>query len=139
MDNYTSDMNRERSIGVVCCDITGLKAVNDIQGHHAGDELIVRAANSIKTIFPDYAKFRTGGDEFLILCSGITEDCLRERAARLRDESLKNSALMAVGCVWYPSCPENIDKLLTEADEEMYADKRNYYSNIKYERRQVMS
>jgi hypothetical protein len=40
---------------------------------------------------------------------------------------------MAIGAVWYPHSRYNIEKLLTQADERMYDDKRGHYSNIKTE------
>ena len=43
MEKYINEIDAEKSIGVVYCDITGLKRVNDSMGHEAGDQLILRA------------------------------------------------------------------------------------------------
>ena len=40
LEDYATQVDRRRSIGVVFCDITGLKRVNDSQGHIAGDKFI---------------------------------------------------------------------------------------------------
>ncbi len=61
MDNYIANINTEKSIGVIYCDITGLKHVNDTQGHEAGDKLILRACESLTKAFGDYGVFRIGG------------------------------------------------------------------------------
>ena len=40
LEDYATQVDSRRSIGVVFCDITGLKRVNDSQGHIAGDKFI---------------------------------------------------------------------------------------------------
>jgi hypothetical protein len=44
----------------------------------------------------------------------------------------KNSIHMAFGHTWKPDCTGDIDKLLSEADELMYEDKRVYYKSHKH-------
>ena len=51
MEKYINEIDAEKSIGVVYCDITGLKRVNDSMGHEAGDQLILRACDSLKKAF----------------------------------------------------------------------------------------
>jgi GGDEF domain-containing protein len=50
-------------VGIV--DIDGLKTINDIKGHAAGDILIQNVANNLKEL--DAVVIRLGGDEFLVL------------------------------------------------------------------------
>jgi diguanylate cyclase (GGDEF)-like protein len=137
MEEYTESMSQECSIGVVYCDVTGLKRVNDSQGHKAGDALLVRACECLRHVFsnPEELLFRVGGDEFLILCSGISEEKLQEKVHKLKDYMKEKSVILAVGAVWRPDAHENIDKLLAEADSYMYEDKRAYY--MEHNRRQA--
>jgi diguanylate cyclase (GGDEF)-like protein len=128
MDKYVAEADPDESIGIIYCDVMGLKTVNDEKGHHAGDQLIIRACRCIEKAFPDYSRFRIGGDEFLVLCKGISEEALSDRAALLKSYMKENSALMALGCVWHPNSADSIDRLLAEADKRMYDDKRAYYS-----------
>jgi diguanylate cyclase (GGDEF)-like protein len=129
LEEYIASRNPERSIGVICGDITGLKLVNDTQGHQAGDELLVRACRCLRKIFPDYEIFRTGGDEFLILCDGITQAKLTQRTERLRQSLEEQSVVMALGAVWRPDGTDDMDELQREADAFMYEDKRAYYAS----------
>jgi diguanylate cyclase (GGDEF)-like protein len=129
MDTFMENIDTDLSIGIVYCDIMGLKTVNDKYGHKAGDVLILNACASLRETFGDYSLFRMGGDEFLVLCSGITEEELGERVARLRVVMREKKALMAVGSEWRPKSVGDIDKLLGLADERMYEDKRKYYEN----------
>jgi diguanylate cyclase (GGDEF)-like protein len=111
--------------------VTGLKRVNDTQGHQAGDVLLIQACESMRRIFGDYQQFRMGGDEFLILCDGITEKELLEKEELLRNDMKEHGIEMAVGCKWYPDSRVNMDSLLAEVEQLMYADKRDYYDKVR--------
>jgi diguanylate cyclase (GGDEF)-like protein len=128
MEAFVLSLQPENSIGIVYCDVMGLKKVNDMEGHHAGDELLIRACQALKRTFPHHALFRVGGDEFVVLCAGIAKEELEEKEDLLKQDMKEHSAMMAVGHVWREKSTENIDCLLSEADEKMYQDKRQYYA-----------
>ena len=94
------EIDAEKSIGVVYCDITGLKRVNDSMGHEAGVQLILRACDSLKKAFGEYGLFRIGGDELLALCAGIEHAALMERIGLLKECMKQNNVNMAVGEIW---------------------------------------
>jgi diguanylate cyclase (GGDEF)-like protein len=127
VDVYMENLDTDDSIGIVYCDVMGLKRVNDKNGHKAGDELLLRACRCLEDEFGEYNLFRLGGDEFLVLCSGIDEHDLSTRVERLKLRMRKRDALMAVGSEWRPKSVGDIDELLMLADQRMYEDKRNYY------------
>ena len=135
MNDYLVKINREDSLGIVYCDVTGLKRVNDRDGHEAGDKLLLRACSCLKRFFEDYALFRIGGDEFLAICPKISEEELRGRVEHLQTDMRENDAIMAIGVVWRQDGRENINMLLSEADGLMYDDKRAYYAAAGIERR----
>jgi diguanylate cyclase (GGDEF)-like protein len=135
MDAYLEMLSPEKSIGIVYCDVTGLKRVNDVMGHKAGDALLIRACECIKQTYGDFSRYRIGGDEFLVLCSGITEEELLEREQKLKENMEQHEVALAVGYAWRHDGRINIDKLLTEADQRMYADKRAYYEKMGIDRR----
>ncbi len=130
MGEYIGTMQAERSIGILYCDVMGLKKVNDLNGHREGDKLLIRVGECLKTVFGEYELFRIGGDEFLVLCEGIGEKDLKDRIKLLNAEMRKRNSLMAVGCVWRAENDEDIDRLLKEADERMYEDKRIRYAGV---------
>ena len=80
MEDYATQVDSRRSIGVVFCDITGLKRVNDSQGHIAGDKFIVDASECLKNAFGNQNNvlFRIGGAELLVLCPEMTKKMLKE-------------------------------------------------------------
>lgn len=135
MDNYVANMDREKSLGVVYCDITGLKHVNDTMGHSAGDQLILRACDCLKKAFGEYGVFRIGGDEMLVLCSGIGEWEQTERILRLRKFMIEQDVNIAVGSLWLEKAETELDTLLREAEKLMYEEKTAYYARTGIDRR----
>lgn len=131
MDSF----NTEDSIGILYADVMGLKRVNDVLGHKEGDCLLNRAGESLRKCCVGHEIFRIGGDEFVVICKGISESSLMEMAEKLRMDSEKNRASLAIGCEWSLSYDKNIDSLLVSADNKMYEDKRRYYGNINSDRR----
>lgn len=131
MHAYMENVDPKESIGILYCDVMGLKKANDANGHQAGDDLLIRASGCLKKKFGDYRLFRIGGDEFLALCAGIEERELFERVEALREQMKKDKAVMALGCIWRADSRENMDKLLAKADDRMYEEKRAYYEKNK--------
>lgn len=135
MNNYVQQINKQHSIGIVYCDITGLKQENDTVGHQMGDQLILRASACLTKVFGDYGVFRIGGDELLVICSPIDQDTLAERVSRLRELMKENSVNMAIGTVWADKVSTDLDVLLRESEKQMYQDKAEYYRKSGIERR----
>ena len=64
---------RQRPVGLIVCDLNGLKRINDEQGHDAGDRALVQFANdliAIQRTFEGAIVARLGGDEFCFALSG---------------------------------------------------------------------
>lgn len=131
MDHYVRHMDKEASIGVIYCDITGLKQVNDTLGHQEGDKLILRAGESLRKVFEEYGVFRIGGDELLALCAGIGKEEQQRRIALLRQRMTENDVNIAIGDIWCEKADTDLDTLLMESDRRMYEEKKAYYRQKK--------
>lgn len=116
-----------RDVGILFCDVIGLKKVNDSMGHLEGDKLIIRATQCLQKVFRKNDIYRVGGDEFLVMCIGIGEELFRERVEILRELLPEHNAMMSLGAVWERETTKP-DTLMTKADELMYIDKRAYYA-----------
>lgn len=128
MDDHVRNMIEGQSVGVLYCDVMGLKRTNDEKGHLEGDNLLIRASECLRRAFGDCALFRVGGDEFLVLCEGVSKEEIECRIENLKKEMKTSNAHMAMGCVWRESGDEDIDQLMKEADDLMYEDKRAWYT-----------
>lgn len=130
MNEYFFNITDDQSLGVVYCDITGLKRTNDTMGHKVGDELICRASESLRSAFGEYGLFRLGGDELLAICKDVDEETLNKRVELLRKRSAENSVNLAIGAVWHDHCRNGLQELIDEAETLMYKEKENYYRSI---------
>lgn len=116
------------TVGVIFWDVNGLKAMNDTYGHEAGDRLLRRMADSVHAVAgPDDLVFRTGGDEFVLVASGVDRDGLAARfvqweliLSRLnRDEELPLSAAAGFAL----GRGDEFSQLIRTADMDMYKNK----------------
>ena len=109
---------------VLMIDLDGLKDVNDGEGHHAGDALLVAAAGAISaSVRADDVVARVGGDEFAVLAL----DCTEPAAARLCERVRKTLAAVGVhASVGYSMrAPRaTIDDAWRGADRHMYREKQ---------------
>ena len=67
-------------------DLDDFKDINDIHGHHVGDEALRRFARVLQSSFrPSDHVIRYAGDEFLVVGQGIEQVDVRERIGGVRD------------------------------------------------------
>jgi len=111
--------------GVMVLDLDGLKDVNDRDGHDAGDELLRRAARTIKSSLrtSDQA-FRTGGDEFALLLPEVTEDGLVALCERLAEALEAAGVSASIGSALRATATGDLRDVAREADARMYERKR---------------
>ena len=81
------------SVGVVFADLNGLKRVNDDFGHSAGDALLRDAARALVEVYSIESIYRAGGDEFIVILPGATEETVKEGIEALRKASEKYERL----------------------------------------------
>lgn len=111
--------------GVAYIDINGLKRVNDLYGHEAGDRLIINTARSMLAILPENA-YRVGGDEFVLICFDMDEKIFRSKVRDICDSIAAKRISVSVGAVWEESSSE-LETMLRRADDLMYEEKKKYY------------
>jgi diguanylate cyclase (GGDEF)-like protein len=114
-------------------DIDGLKAVNDVLGHEAGDEVIRTTGDALVGVFRQAdVVARIGGDEFVVLSLGAgprVEEVERRLQDRLATSAFAQSrrstpAVSAGRVVHLPWQDEELDTITERADQEMYRRRR---------------
>lgn len=127
MDIYFNQHAGESQLGVLFIDVNGLKYVNDTQGHAEGDRLMQNLAEFLCRYFPRDNIYRSGGDEFVIVTPGTTEEKMRGKTREIKDAMQKESFSFAIG--YAVSDHRGIQQAAIRADQRMYQDKREYYQN----------
>lgn len=108
---------------VAFVDVVGLKLVNDVAGHVAGDELLRSVAGSIRGQLRNYDLIaRYGGDEFVCSLSGLDEPGARRRFDAIAVElaTAPSPGQITVGFAQRRS-EEDLSALIGRADEAMLA------------------
>lgn len=114
---------------VVFIDLDRFKPVNDLYGHHTGDQLLVAVAERIvRAVRPSDMVARVGGDEFVVLAHGVTDTASAERLCRRIEADLDQPYLLDVGAVRVTASvgfavtdpTSTVTGLLADADTAMY-------------------
>ncbi len=107
-------------------DVDGLKAINDVQGHAAGDQLLRDVALALRTELRSYdLVVRYGGDEFFCTLSGSDIEGARRRFDEVARDLTERSpeASVSVGLAALAD-PDTLDELIGRADAALYAGRR---------------
>jgi diguanylate cyclase (GGDEF)-like protein/PAS domain S-box-containing protein len=118
--------------GVLMIDLDGFKKINDTYGHIGGDEALKVAGRTLAgALRPTDVVGRWGGDEFLAIVSGVSEEIMGELArrcvmlverTRLQSEGGEFGLSISVGATLVRP-DDNMDVLIHRADELMYCSK----------------
>lgn len=136
-------IDENRALAILYLDLDGFKQVNDEFGHAAGDELLVAVTRrmSARLRVPD-ALYRQGGDEFVVLMTGVRNaeeaeslairliECCR---APVSAAGRRLSVTVSIGIALYPDNGADLDTLIQRADTAMYVAKnagRNCYARV---------
>ena len=92
---------RNERLALVMVDVDGLKEVNDIEGHFAGDELLRDVVAAIRANIRSYEPIvRLGGDEFAFTIAGVGLDGAQDRCTVIRADLARRPSRgrISVGC-----------------------------------------
>jgi diguanylate cyclase (GGDEF)-like protein len=123
----------ESQIALLLMDLNGFKPINDIFGHHVGDQLLCQVAERLRDCVreTDFIA-RMGGDEFVLILHDIrgvddvmavTQKILNymESPYTVHDRMLH--VHVSVGISIYPNDADTMEDLLRNADVAMYQAK----------------
>ncbi|SDT87799.1 diguanylate cyclase [Halopseudomonas salegens] len=136
-----ADRNHQQ-LALLMIDLDDFKPINDVFGHAFGDQVLKEVAERLQAAgrAGDFVA-RLGGDEFIVVSEGLQQrDDAHAVAERLLDALAKPIMLdgqqVQIGAsigVSHATSPELVaDELIRQADQAMYARKRQGRSGISY-------
>ncbi|MGE5622861.1 MAG: diguanylate cyclase domain-containing protein, partial [Bacillota bacterium] len=123
----------QTGVAILFLDLDNFKRVNDSLGHDVGDQLLLRMVDRLRTcIGDDDTISRHGGDEFVILLSGVADPAAVSRTAQaildvaaepfeIGQHTITTS--FSIGISLYPNDGADFDTLLKHADVALYHSK----------------
>ena len=130
-EKAAKQMTGRKAFSLIVLDVNDFKSINDTYGHDYGDIILKEVAAIIrKSLDNHYTCYRVGGDEFYIICRETKQERieyqLKSMTNVLAEEREKNSSLptIAYGHSIFRGGSLNFQKILKEADEQMYCFKK---------------
>lgn len=123
------DQERMLPLSILVGDVNGLKLTNDAFGHLAGDQLLIAAADAMRSVCRrEDIVARWGGDEYIILLPKTGEPAAAAMADRIRKACLQKmvgSIQLSISLGWAAktSPGKNIADVIKQADDMMYKRK----------------
>ena len=138
---------RHNPLGIIVCDVDGLKFINDTMGHQSGDQVLISVADILRQSFRSSEIIaRLGGDEFAILFTETDPKVVEMMMERLRQTVLdyNNSGpeipiSLSLGYALNEAETADMHALFREADSRMYRDKMQHEGSARSAILQVLS
>ena len=123
------DTERQLPMGIIMADLNNFKQVNDINGHEAGDGVLMYTADILRNVCrSEDIIVRWGGDEFVILLPQTREEGTKAICNRIKEnfqviDIQETPVFLALGYAIKDSPDTDLSDIHKIADENMYAQK----------------
>jgi diguanylate cyclase (GGDEF)-like protein len=129
-----------RPLTIAYLDIDNFKYINDGLGHEAGDLLLKKVAETIRSSIRIIDRLaRVGGDEFVVLFPETGSDSVKSVIERIQN-GLRNAVrenqwpvTFSMGVLTCAKIPDSVETMVTLADRLMYSVKATGKDGVKYE------
>lgn len=130
---FADAMRRGTRLGLVSFDLDRFKEINDRYGHQAGDEVLLRVTEALRTVIRrNEMIFRLGGDEFAILVPHARRESVQRLAQRVVEKAAgipfcfddqAVSVTLSLGMAFAPDHANDTESLVNAADRALYRAK----------------
>lgn len=124
------------NFAVLVFDINGMKNINDMYSHEAGDKALILAGECLREAFGEKISYRIGGDELAVIYQNVYEKTIQNKIIDFKKcvDNKNNTEnlefVLSISC-GYSFFDKNKDirfqDVFNRADEKMYEEKSRYY------------
>lgn len=118
---------------IITADLNNLKMINDFVGHDAGDKAIKGVSLYLKENLPSSTVYRTGGDEFMVICDGNYDTSIIDninKKVNVPTVSDKIEISFSIGYeIYNPKGDMSLEEVIKISDKNMYNDKQKNKKN----------
>lgn len=114
-------------IGILLIDIDNMKNINDSMGHAEGDDILIKAAETLKQFEKgNIVNYRFGDDEFMVIIQNQNSlDSITNITDTIYESFLMQNMSVSGGISIYPDDSKDEDELLRFADIAMHQAKKD--------------
>jgi len=140
-EELLKSQRQNHAFAVLMLDVDHFKKYNDAHGHPAGDEVLKRVANILRTCTrAGDCTARYGGEEFAVMVSGKDAESALELGERIRErvaqeEFPAGNITISIGIAEFPHHGHTADAVISSADEALYQAKREGRNRVVCARR----
>ena len=137
MSFYEDCARYENAVSAVgTADMNGLKTLNDVVGHEAGDTALREIGKSLTEINnKNILAYRTGGDKFALLFLRQPENTVHTTMEKLKGTLRAKGYSVSTGYAMRGGRSVSVQELTRGAEENMYAEKATFYAGNNHDRR----
>lgn len=129
-EDFYADSAIISTAGIIYCDITGLKHINDAFGHEEGDRLLNKCSSMLCDVAGDENVYRIGGDEFVVFVRNDDKETFYAKVQEIEERTQQSQYHIAIGSTWTDDLSFKVNELLAEAEKLMYIQKNEFYSHV---------
>ena len=121
----------------VYADANELHELNNREGHPAGDRMLREVGAAMQSLFGPEHTYRIGGDEFIAFRADDRPESLSAEVEQMKQNLAKMGYHVSFGiaAAEKPQGKMDISGLVNEAESQMFAAKRAFYSSTEHDRR----
>ena len=133
--NHDCETYPGHEVAVMMLDLNDFKMINDTHGHEQGDYILSETGKLLADIFGEEHCYRYGGDEFLVIFPDISETDFKEKLNFIKQcqkiiyDKYPDVCFQGYSIGYVHAVPDNLGavaSLISQADEKMYEEKREY-------------
>ena len=124
LHEYLTELDAEKSISVLYCDVVGWDETEGKQLQMEGEQTLLRMAEILTNVFDEEHVFRVASGEFLVVTDGESQEDFHNDLLVVQGLAQEHNLLAALACTWKESIDISIDTLIHEVHQAVIQERK---------------